>query len=175
MEIRAMQPTELDRMRDIDRSEEIRTAYVQKGNTIVAMDVHWDDSGWVEGDGDHSFDQMIRGAAHYLELGGTAFGAFDGDRLAGIAIYRPRLAETMAQLGLLHVSCEYRRQRIASRLFAEVLRLARADGATEMYVSATPTKSAVGFYTSKGFTPTATPDPQLLAEEPDDIHMVLCL
>lgn len=175
MKIRTMQSAELNRIRDIDRSETIRTTYVQRGEKIVAMDVHWVDTGWVEGDGDHSFGQMIRGAEHYVELDGTAIGAFDGERLIGIAIYRPRLTDTMAQLALLHVSNAYRRQGLASRLFEEIVRFARADGSAELYVSATPTESAVGFYMSRGFAPTTTPDPDLLEAEPDDIHMVLHL
>jgi ribosomal protein S18 acetylase RimI-like enzyme len=79
----------------------------------------------------------------------------------------------VGQLGLLHVSNGYRRRGIASRLLEEVLVLARCDGATHLYVSATPSGSAVGFYLSKGFTPTSTPDPELLALEPDDVHMIL--
>jgi GNAT superfamily N-acetyltransferase len=173
--IRRMENEEIERIRDIDRSEVIRTGYRQKGREIVAFDVNWDDGGWLEGDGEHSFGQMIRGARRQLDLGGTAFGAFDGDRLAGIAIYRPRLTPSMGQLALLHVSGGYRRQGVASHLYDEVARMAHADGATQLYVSATPTESAVSFYKSKGFEPTDSPHPELLAEEPDDIHMVLAL
>jgi len=168
-----MNPDELGKIRDIDRCEVIRTGYRQEGSKIIAFDVNWDDDGWLEGDGEHSFGEMIRGAERQLELGGTAIGAFDGDRLAGIAIYRPRLTQDMAQLALLHVSNGYRRQGVASRLYDEILRMAHGDGATHLYVSATPTGSAVGFYRTKGFEPTDEPDPGLLAEEPDDIHMVL--
>jgi GNAT superfamily N-acetyltransferase len=173
LSIRRVERDELERIRDIDRSEVIRTGYRQEGQEIIALAVNWDDGGWLEGDGEHSFAQMIRGAQRQLDLGGTAIGAFDGNRLAGIAIYRPRLTPSMGQLALLHVSDGYRRQGVASRLYDEVLRMARADGATHLYVSATPSESAVGFYTSKGFRPTDTPHPDLLAEEPDDIHMVL--
>ena len=175
MQIRVMRPGELDKIRNIDRSETIRIGYRQAGTKLIEMDVNWDDAGWREGDGDHSFSQMISGAERYLKLGGTAIGSFDGDHLAGIAIYRPRITETMAQLALLHVSDGYRRQGIASTLVQEVLRLARRDAATHLYVSATPTQSAVGFYLRQEFLPTDTPDPELLAEEPEDIHMVLVL
>ncbi len=173
--IRRLGSSEVGKLRDIDRTETVRIGYRQAGTELIDMAVHWDDAGWREGDGEHSFGQMIRGAVALLDLGGTAFGAFDGDRLVGIAIYRPRLAETVGQLGLLHVSNGYRRRGIASRLFREVLALARADGATRLYVSATPSGSAVGFYLHHGFVPTDRPNPQLLAEEPDDIHMVLTL
>jgi len=171
--IRVLAEHEIDKMRDLDRSEVIRIGYRQQGTTLVERSVCWDDDGWVEGDGEHSFGQMIRFARQLLDLGGTALGAFDGDRLVGIAICRPHLTDTMGQLGLLHVSNGYRRQGVASRLYDKVLRLANEDGATHLYVSATPTESAISFYLSKGFQPTATPDPDLLTKEPDDIHMVL--
>jgi hypothetical protein len=44
-----------------------------------------------------------------------------------------------------------------------------------VYVSATPSESAVGFYTSMGFTPTPDPIPELFALEPEDIHMIIDL
>ena len=175
IDVRRMRPDEVGKIRGIDRAEVIRIGYRQQGTELIEMSVRWDDEGWREGEGEHSYGQMIRGARALLDLGGTAFGAFDGDRLIGIAIYRPRLTETVGQFGLLHVSDGYRRRGIASRLFQKVLALARADGATHLYVSATPSGSAVGFYLSAGFTPTADPDPQLLREEPDDIHMIVRL
>ena len=39
-------------------------------------------------------------------------------------------------------------------------------------VNPAPTESAVGFYLRQGFRPTAEPDPELPALEPEDIHMV---
>ena len=51
--------------------------------------------------------------------------------------------------------------------------LTRADGAARLYDSATPSDSAVGFHPHHGFVPTDDPDHELLAEEPDDIHVVL--
>jgi ribosomal protein S18 acetylase RimI-like enzyme len=110
-----------------------------------------------------------------LDAGGTLVGAFDGATLAGVAIYRPNLEQGMANLAVLHVSRSYRRKRVASLLTEEVVRLARADGARRLYVSATPSASAVGFYRSVGFEPTDEPNPAMLELEPDDIHMILQL
>ena len=175
IEVRGLSVDELDKIRDIDRTEEIRVGYRQEGAELIEMSVDWDTPGWFEGDGEHSFGEMIRGAERQMELGGTAIGALDGERLVGIAAYRPRLTETMGQLDLLHVCSGHRRRGVASLLFSEVLALAQSDGATALYVSATPTQSAVGFYLRKGFVPTDAPHPGLLAEEPEDIHMVLAL
>ena len=170
--IRVLHRDEIEKMRQLDRTEVVRTGYRQAGREIVSMDVEWDSAGWRDGDGEHSFGRIIRFARTLLDLDGTAFGAFDGDRLVGIAVYRPDLSEGMSQLGLLHVSNGYRRQGIAARLYEEVLALAHADGVDRLYVSATPSESAVGFYLSRGFRPTDTPDPELLEKEPDDIHLI---
>ena len=45
-------------------------------------------------------------------------------------------------------------------------------GATSVYVSATPTGSAVGFYLGRGCTLADPVHPALFADEPDDIHLV---
>jgi ribosomal protein S18 acetylase RimI-like enzyme len=72
----------------------------------------------------------------------------------------------------LHVSRQARRQGVARRLTDEVVRLAREGGARELYVSATPSESAVGFYLRQGFRPTTRVDEVLYRLEPEDIHMV---
>jgi GNAT superfamily N-acetyltransferase len=100
------------------------------------------------------------------------FGAFDGNRLAGFAIYEPFLSDGLANFAALYVSRPDRRKGIARELTHEVARLARADGALGLYVSATPTRGTVDFYSSQGFKALVEPDERMLALEPDDIHMV---
>lgn len=102
-------------------------------------------------------------------------GAFDGQGLVGLASLRWRLRQDTAQLTTLHVSRQARRGGVASRLCQEIVRLARADGAHWLYVSATPSDSAVGFYLRQGFRPTDRIDAGLYALEPEDIHMLMPL
>ena len=99
-------------------------------------------------------------------------GAFAGDELVGLASLRYQLQPGMAQLTTLHVSQAYRRRGVASQLIVEVMRMAREAGAARLYVSAVPSESAIGFYTSLSFCPTDAPDPDMFALEPEDIHMV---
>jgi ribosomal protein S18 acetylase RimI-like enzyme len=169
-----MRASELDRIGEIDRSEHVTREYSYRRGSLDwrAVDVRvpaWSRSGSHE----HSVGSKVREWLPILERGGTLIGAFDGDTVAGVAIYRPNLDEWTAGLSVLHVSRSYRRKGVASRLTAEVVRLARADGARRLYVSATPSDSAVGFYRSHGFEPTDAPNPELFALEPDDIHMIL--
>ena len=82
-------------------------------------------------------------------------------------------AEGLANLSALFVSRKHRRKGIASLLTEEVSRLARADCARRLYVSATPSRPTVEFYRSHKFKPTDEPNEKLFALEPDDIHMIL--
>jgi GNAT superfamily N-acetyltransferase len=169
-----MQAAELDRIAEIDRSEHVTQEYVYRRGALErrAVDVmvpSWFRSGACE----HSVRGRIDAWQPLLARDATLVGAFDADTLAGFAIYRPRLAEGMANLSALYVSRSYRRKGVGSRLTGEVARLARADGARRLYVSATPSAPTVEFYRSHGFEPTGEPDPALFALEPDDIHMIL--
>jgi len=173
--IRRMTRAEAQRITEIDRSEHITTLYQMNQGELVSRSVDFNDQGWNAGDGEHSFGRIIEHAEHMLDAQGTMLGAFDGSRLAAVAVFRPRLTETLGELALLHASCAYRRQGLATRLLCEAERLAMESGATELYVSATPTGSAIGFYTRHGFRPTPEPHPELLALEPEDIHMTKSL
>lgn len=171
--IREMAAREIGRIAEIDRSEHVTVGYTARDGVIKPENVDWQAPAWsTEGSGPHSVRGMIEAWRPLVEAGGALLGAFDGDCLAGVAILRYKLTCSMAQLAVLFVSRPYRRQGVATQLLREAERLARADGATALYVSATPSASAVGFYISRGFLPAAQPMPELYAEEPEDIHMI---
>jgi GNAT superfamily N-acetyltransferase len=125
------------------------------------------------GDHEHRVQGKVKAWHPFLDQDGTLVGAFDAGTLVGFAIYKRHLAEGLADLSALHVSRNYRRKGIASLLVEEVARLARADSACRVYVSATPSGLTVEFYRSRGFEPTDEPNEALFALEPDDIHMIL--
>jgi N-acetylglutamate synthase-like GNAT family acetyltransferase len=56
-------------------------------------------------------------------------------------------------------------------LVEEILKLAREKGATSIYVSATPSESAIGFYRSMRFDLAEKVNKVLFELEPEDIHM----
>ncbi len=173
--IKQLDKSAINRLNEIDRSEYVTLNYVYKDGKLEPIIVDWDVPRWSPGeDGEHSIGHLINFSKPILDAGGVLFGALDGEDLAGIAILRYKLTGTMAQLALLHVSHAYRRQGIARRLTSEMIRLAKEDGAIEMYVSATPSESAVGFYKSQGFevAPPERIHPELFALEPEDIHMI---
>ncbi|UCG23823.1 MAG: GNAT family N-acetyltransferase [Chloroflexota bacterium] len=173
--IKQLPDSAIDRIAEIDRSEHVTVLYHAREGELVAEEVDMAVPAWdAEGD-EYSVEAKVRQWRPILDEGGVLLGALDGERLAGFAMLRYRLDEGTAQLAVLHVSRPYRRQGIASQLTEEVCRLARADGARSLYVSATPSNSAVGLYASLGFTLVDQPHPELYALEPEDIHMVKAL
>jgi ribosomal protein S18 acetylase RimI-like enzyme len=175
--LRRMDPSELARIAEIDRSERVTELFAYRNGALVRRRIDDAVPRWsASGDHEHAVPTRVAAWRPLLDhRGGTLLGAFEVGALAGVAIYRPHLDPGVANLAVLHVSRRHRRCGVASRLVAEVARLARADGARRLYVSATPTGSAVGFYRSFGFRVTGAPNAELFALEPDDIHMVLAL
>lgn len=169
---RQLREEEFHRIGHIDRTERIRRGYRIENGRLVSRDVVWDCPPWSEHGPEHSISSMIEALQAVHDQGGAVWAALDGERLVGVAAFRPHLTETMGQLALLHVSHGYRRRGIGSRLCCAVETLARASGAAHLYVSATASESAVAFYRSRGFELAAHPDPDLYRIEPDDIHMI---
>lgn len=174
--LRRMANSEITRIAEIDRSEHVTLAYRVRDRRLEERHVDWHVPRWFgEGNGEHSVQTKVAALSPILDQGGVMWGAFDQDRLVGVAILRPGLTEDMAQLAFLHVSKGYRRQGIATRLTQQASKLAREMGAQRLYVSATESESAVGFYFSQGFELAEEVHPELYALEPEDIHMVKVL
>ncbi len=168
MEIRELPVEELPRLMEIDRSEYIARLCTWRDGELVWRETEIDAPTYPA----EYWTRVVEMCRADLETGGAFLAAFDGETLAGVAVVRYSLQEGMAQLAALFTSRAYRRQGVARALTLACFERARAAGAQRIYVSATPSESAVGFYTSLGFAPTDEPDPRLLALEPEDIHMI---
>jgi predicted N-acetyltransferase YhbS len=107
--------------------------------------------------------------------GGILLGALDGERTVGLAIVHPAFEPLLAWLAFLHVSRPYRRGGAAQALWNVAADIAVANGAASIYVSATPTESAVGFYLRQCCRLAHPVHPDLFAAEPEDIHLVRSL
>jgi predicted N-acetyltransferase YhbS len=173
---RKMTEAELPKLADIDRSETVHVGFEFHDGDLVEMSVLWDIPNFFgQGDGDHTLTRQLDFCKRHLAAGAMMVGAFDDEALVGIGLLTPEVRPGLAQLAYLHVSAPHRREGIASSIAQRLLELARGLGAERVYVSATPSQSAVEFYKNVGFVPTAQPLPELYAQEPEDIHMVLQL
>lgn len=166
--IKHMSPEELSRVEEIDVSESGHLLYHYREGKLETQRQEWH-RGYRNA---AIWQNYIERWKAVLERGGVALGAFDGTRLVGMAVLEDHLTERMAHLVALFVSKDFRRQGIAARLTQEVMQLAKAQGAAQLYVSATPSESAIGFYLSQGFALAKQVHKELYALEPEDIHLL---
>jgi ribosomal protein S18 acetylase RimI-like enzyme len=162
-----MRKNEVERVSELDVSEDGVFVFKQTGNRIEKHDTEWHRPRWDAA----KCRSIADGIISDLESGGVMLGAFDGELLIGLAVLRYRLEESVAELSGLWVSRDYRRKGVARQLASEIFRLAKDDGEREIYVSAMPSESAMGFYMSQGFRATAKVNEELFRQEPEDIHM----
>lgn len=159
----------------IDRSEHVDVQYrLEHGRLVEAPVVMADIPTWdPDGSGEHSAASQIAFCASVVADGAALLGAFDDNGgLMGLATVHPTFGPGLAWLATLHVSRARRRRGAASELWDAAVTLAREAGARTLYVSATPTGSAVGFYLGRGCLLADPVHPELFAHEPDDIHLV---
>ena len=132
----------------------------------------WSSPAWdPDGHGDHSVEHQRQALDRYAAAGGIALGGFAGGRLVAIGVVVPHLRTEIAQLAFLHVSAAFRATGVGTRLSEALDVIARDAGASQMVVSATPSQNTVRFYLARGFRVMAEPLPELVALEPDDVHM----
>lgn len=174
IEYKAMQPEQAARLAEIDRSEVISLIYATEEGRLTATTVNYECPTWDEA----ALKILQARFIQVLEQGGAAIGAFSGTMLAGFGVlgHEWRGADhDQLQVDLLYVSRPFRRQGIGSRIMELLAGEARQRGARYLYVSATETGSAVNFYQSRGSYIAQLPDPELLALEPKDIHLLIAL
>jgi GNAT superfamily N-acetyltransferase len=154
----------------IDRRERIGRIYVAGPGGLVLEDAGFDAPGWEPG---RPAEQTPLFEASF-DAGAWFQGAFNGERLVGIAVlerYFFGADERTLQLSFLHVSAEVRGTGVGTELFERARAEAKQRGAKRMYVSATPSENTVRFYLARGCKVLAEPDARLFALEPEDIHM----
>jgi predicted N-acetyltransferase YhbS len=171
---RTLRPGEVSRVDEIDRAEVIDHIYRLVDGQLVLEELHIDVEGWEPG----ALARHQRRIHACIDRGGAAWGAFNGDRLAGIAVLdgkRIGRARDTLDLYFLHVSNGLRDRGIGRALVDLVKARALELGARRLYVSASPSHHTVRFYLGAGFAVTTDVDPELFALEPEDIHMDMAL
>lgn len=91
--------------------------------------------------------------ARQMENGGYAAGVFFGDKLVGFASIEGALegtAEKYANLSMLFVDDDWKRNGIGRSLFTEMCRCAKEMGADKLFISAIPSYETVAFYFNMG-------------------------
>ena len=182
---RELQLHEAELLATIDRSEHIDGIYRATNGALALDEVRQDVVSWTTTVADgirHTrpalLDDFIAQLRAVMGSGGTVFSAWDERRLVGIGsldVSGVGGDRAVMKLDMLYVSAGYRGLGIGRRLAEKVADLARSLGARALYISATPTRGTVDAYLRMGATVLEAPDPELLAAEPEDIHLALSL
>jgi predicted N-acetyltransferase YhbS len=169
IESRELTRAEVACMWDIDRREVIDNIYYYEKGALVLKPEHYDMQGWPPGEAELYTPLLL----DCFDRGGWFYGLFDGGQIVAAAVLETKFIgpqHDLLQLKALHVSSLYRDQGLGKRLFELAQDHARAQGAKGLYISATPSEHTINFYMRLGCTITASPDPDLFALEPEDIH-----
>jgi ribosomal protein S18 acetylase RimI-like enzyme len=161
----------LDRIREIDRSETATALYRYRDRQLVREDVQIEIPTWT----DEMLEQAFEVLRWKLANGGSLLGVEDDGQLVAVAALSGRFLRERnekLELAFLYVDRRHRRRGIARALMEECARRARERGAEQLYISASETDSAIGFYLAYGCRLADRVDPELYALEPDDIHLV---
>lgn len=173
MRVERLQAEDVTLVGALDRTEHVEIEYrvvdgqLQPAPAAIPDIPAWDPAG----SGPHSVASHVEFCRSTIARGGVLLGAFDEEHTAGLAIVDPSFEPPMAWLAFLHVSRPYRRKGAAQALWNEAGRIAVEGGAQSIYVSATPTESAVGFYLRQGCQLARPAHPDLFDLEPEDIHL----
>lgn len=168
--IRPLSAEEALRFDEIDRSEVIEHVYYLREGRLVLEEERWELTGWPLNDLPHQRAHL----AKCMDAGGSAWGAFDGDDLVGIAVLDGRWygsARDILDLFFLHVGAGHRHRGLGKALVELVMGRAREMGARRLFVSGIPSENSIKFYRAMGFQLAEEVDPVLWEREPDDIHM----
>jgi len=170
IDLRPMKRDEIALIWTIDRQETITGFYKVVAGELRLQPEPFQAEGWHPSEPAH-YTPILQGC---FDRGGAFVGAFDGARLAGVAVLETDFIgqpPDQLQFYFLHVSHAYRGLGLGARLFDAIAEQARQRGARRLYVSATPSENTVRFYLARGCTVLLKPDPALFAAEPEDIHL----
>jgi predicted N-acetyltransferase YhbS len=167
---RQLRREEVERVWEIDRREVIDNVYRLEKGSLVRTPEHHDVLGWPPGEAEKYTPILL----DCFDRGGWFHGVFEGAELVGaVVLESKRIGEKKDQLQLafLHVSRSHRSRGVGSHLFELAKAKARERGARRLYISATPSEHTIDFYLRLGCSLAAIPDEELLALEPEDIHL----
>jgi predicted N-acetyltransferase YhbS len=176
MQVKKLQAGDVALVAAIDRSEHVDIQYCVMDGELQQIPAITEVAAWdPTGSGAHSVAAQIAFCESVVARGGVLLGVFDGERTVGLAIVHPTFEPFLAWLAFLHVSRPDRRRGAAQALWNVAVDIAVAKGAESIYVSATATGSAVGFYLRQGCRLANPVHRDLFAAEPQDIHLVRSL
>jgi GNAT superfamily N-acetyltransferase len=162
--------SDIERIREIDRSEDIHEVYEFKFGGLVLNSK----TEIVKGFEPEEINEIVQRQIKLIKEGGQVIGAFNQDKVIGVASVEQKLrgaALAYCKMDILYVTKAYRGKGLARQLLEECKQLGKSFGARKLYISATPTRNTVDFYLNNGGRLVDELDEELCSLEPNDIHL----
>jgi len=172
MKTRILKREEIEKVRDIDRSEIVEEVYYFRDGQLILKDAFYDIKGWDPSE----LGENIKHLYNIYDRNGTLFGAFDGARLIAVSALESEFIgrkKDQLQLYFHHVDSHYRHEGVGGTLLIQVMKKAKKLGAKKLYISATPSRNTIDFYMHMGCRLASELNPELYRLEPEDIHLEL--
>lgn len=167
-----LEQSELIRIGEIDRAENIFECYEYKDGELIIKSV----CDLVDSFDEEELKDIIQRQNLLITNGGKVIAAFADGKLVGVAsVERKRRGnkQNYCKMDVLYVSNSYRGNKIGHQLVRRCKLTAKGFGVEKLYISATPTKATVDFYLKEGARLAEEVDEELFELEPLDIHLEL--
>jgi len=170
-----MQPDEIIRIGEVDRSESISAEFVTKrdgsGFGLVAIRTEKSPPQEVPPWGKLGIERRANDWKPAIEHGGFFYGAFEQGSLVGFVILGPKKKDASGEIVALFVDKDHRRLGIASKLMERAEQEAKARGMDSLFLYSNPTESSVGFYLNTGFEIVGLISKEVVRSLPGDVVM----
>jgi len=170
MKYRTLREDELNKIWQIDRSEFVRTIYIQNEMDLTEKDINYENKGWPPEE-ENIYPSILE---ECFQCGGYFLGAFENETLRAIVVLDNKfigLKKDQLQLKFLHIDKAFRKRGLGKILFNRVVKEAKNRGAKKLYISSNENKNTVEFYRHLGCKLTTDKDEDLFELEPKDIHL----
>ena len=172
MDTRTLKREEIEKVREIHRSEIVLQDYIMEDGQLTLRDVFYDIKGWDPSE----LEESIKHLYDIYDRNGTLLGVFDGNKLAAVSALDSEFIgreKDQLQLYFHHVDSQYRHKGIGGTLLKQIKETAKRFGAKKLYISATPSKNTIDFYMHMGCRLASELNQELYRLEPEDIHLEL--
>ena len=166
---RQLDITEAERIKEIDASQFIGKAWREVDGTRQLVEINYQDPDFPEG-----YENHLAGLMKTITSGGSALGAFEGDRLAGFCSVNPQIFGTKSKYVLLDqifVSLEMRGKGIGKQLFLRSVEEARKFGADKFYICAGSAEETIAYYRALGCVDAEEINSELYENDTRDIQL----
>ncbi|MCB0195674.1 MAG: GNAT family N-acetyltransferase [Anaerolineae bacterium] len=173
IEVKTLQKIEFDLLKQVDRTERVEIVYgarlLSNRLGLVLQPIKQEPVMAIPPWSDEGIASRISNWQPEIERGGRLLMALAGKKAVGFGIVGGKHKDGSVELCALFVSSEARQAGIGTRLFQQLEKSAKAQGATSLFIYSNPTQSAVDFYRKQQCEIIGLADKRLVPHLPLDV------